>query len=508
MNLVYVLSHSEEHLVLSPVSSIQLKSNLFVLLLSIFTSQHLLGKKVKMSAPVLLSETCRCCLTRGTGMFDVFVALDEFNNKICDLIESCAGVLVRKGDPFSKIICEQCLNELVNAVRFRQRCLNTDLLLKNTRNPLRNIETKSLRSDISRPGTFKEEIDDHTPNSYTSVQSHAPLVPPKTESRVASDEIEQKDSSHQFTCEICCTVFNNKHSLLSHKVVHSSPPVHTTLGVTPRINPMQSAKIKRSYACEICGKNFYKACDVKKHIRIHTGERPHECDECGKSFIESSHLMKHKRGHIGKRNYKCYICDKSFMASNTLAQHMHTHSNDLPHKCEICSRGFYKRSLLVYHIRTHTGERPYQCDICDRKFIRGNLLRQHIRMHTGERTHKCEICGKEFIESCRLLRHMRIHTGDRPHKCSICGKGFIQNCNLTRHMLIHNSSKSQKCDTCDKEFPTKGKLIQHLRSHNNDPLNKCDICERPFFSNGQLMLHRKTHDGKGIGKWDTFTETC
>ena len=52
--------------------------------------------------------------------------------------------------------------------------------------------------------------------------------------------------------------------------------------------------------CEICGKEFTEARNVKIHKLLHTNERLHKCDICGLSFTQSGNLKKHMAIHTGK----------------------------------------------------------------------------------------------------------------------------------------------------------------------------------------------------------------
>lgn len=56
-------------------------------------------------------------------------------------------------------------------------------------------------------------------------------------------------------------------------------------------------KFQRCLPCQACGKSFDRPSLLKRHIRIHTGERPHECPMCGKRFTASSNLYYHRMTH-------------------------------------------------------------------------------------------------------------------------------------------------------------------------------------------------------------------
>ena len=121
-------------------------------------------------------------------------------------------------------------------------------------------------------------------------------------------------------------------------------------------------------------------------------------------------LVKQKTKKIEKR-YKCNHtnCYKSYKHKLGLKRHIMVHSGDKPFECDHCSKAFHTKYELKIHVRKHTGEKPYKCDYCSKGYAQKGSLTKHIRIHTGEKPFKCDYCSKAFNAKYGLKMHVVIY---------------------------------------------------------------------------------------------------
>ena len=65
------------------------------------------------------------------------------------------------------------------------------------------------------------------------------------------------------------------------------------------------------------------------------------------------------------KKYMCPQCNKSFNIKSNLKTHILIHTGKKPHKCTLCDFAANRVHHLKMHILKHTGENPHHCVQCE-----------------------------------------------------------------------------------------------------------------------------------------------
>lgn len=137
--------------------------------------------------------------------------------------------------------------------------------------------------------------------------------------------------------------------------------------------------------CKICGEQFFKYVQLKKHTKIHTTGYLFECKQCMLKFQHKFLYKRHLRSHW---LHACPVknCSSAYQHWSNLRKHLATHPYEFV--CAYCKKGYRRKQLLKSHILRHLNglkRKPSElvkvtCSICEKDILGKASLRRHIRV--------------------------------------------------------------------------------------------------------------------------------
>ncbi|GLH01386.1 Protein glass [Gryllus bimaculatus] len=98
---------------------------------------------------------------------------------------------------------------------------------------------------------------------------------------------------------------------------------------------------------------------------------------------ETFHTIDHVvRTQPGEKPYSCNVCGKVFARAHNLKAHSQTHSGALPFPCKICRKSYSQEAYYRIHSEILSGGRPYTCEVCSKVFCNSRSFNFHVRSHS------------------------------------------------------------------------------------------------------------------------------
>uniref|UniRef100_A0A8D3AVL6 C2H2-type domain-containing protein n=1 Tax=Scophthalmus maximus TaxID=52904 RepID=A0A8D3AVL6_SCOMX len=185
-------------------------------------------------------------------------------------------------------------------------------------------EVPPLREERHVPAAIKPEPEEH---KVTKPEGHTDSLTSTPSAHITRDVSTVRTPDAEQTVAVRADRHEAQRSVTSSQ----EQPTVTADDVTVAGFTAELQK-RKAYACDWCCKSFAQSADLRRHLRTHTGERPHRCTFCSKSFSQRGNLRRHLRIHTGERPYSCPYCCRTFSDGDTMKKHKRTHSGEKPYR--------------------------------------------------------------------------------------------------------------------------------------------------------------------------------
>jgi len=104
----------------------------------------------------------------------------------------------------------------------------------------------------------------------------------------------------------------------------------------------------------------------------------------------------------------CQVCQYETNHSSHMTRHMRAHTGNKPHACEHCKYRCSQKANLIRHIRSrHTNVKPFACPHCDYRSTQKSHIEGHVRSrHLVQFKVVCSECDYVSTDAKSMHTHM------------------------------------------------------------------------------------------------------
>ncbi|XP_046563808.1 uncharacterized protein LOC124272667 [Haliotis rubra] len=218
----------------------------------------------------------------------------------------------------------------------------------------KDINTRHIFWEIGTQAEYGDAKDMNTHEFIGAIVAEAVNIDTKD---INMCYIIEETSSHKQSSD--CREVTLQDSVIKEDRSNGGGGISTETNNTQKHGQNRGEKVSK---CPKCVKEFNTKGEQKTHKCLRK-VNSFPCGECAKTFPRPSNLKKHMSVHSKEKPYSCKHrgCEKTFSILRNLNRHMRTHKEDKPFSCSQCEETFTQSSELKDHMRSHSGEIPFSC---------------------------------------------------------------------------------------------------------------------------------------------------
>ncbi|KAL3882453.1 hypothetical protein ACJMK2_028791 [Sinanodonta woodiana] len=283
--------------------------------------------------------------------------------------------------------------------------------------------------------------------------------------------------------------------------------------------------------------------DLKIHIkRRHMPEADgtitsFTCDECGLMTVSRRDLRQHKKFHKRGPELKLFCEHCSFVTDceSRLRRHMFIHTKEKPFQCGLCEYKATQKEHVLRHMRsqhqihverhlrknsTDSSKSNSQCGDSDKETEKDLKLFDKADYSSTDKIFACNHCTMKFVKLINLYKHLYTqhkqvmpNPDGQEYQCVVCDFRTNNKKNLLVHMRKHNiqdqtpPSHVYSCVLCRYMNPRRRNLFQHMKKkHGIEIIMKEDGTTNCFLAgNAPVIIGREEGDTNVMSVSDIVT---